>query len=85
MRKLFAKRLACAMKANGATEQDIAAAYIENTYVGSMEAAKTKAKALLSGQASTVLMTISIYDVLACAKACNCTSDYLLGLSERIN
>ena len=85
MRKLFAKRLAQAMRENGVTKRDIAAACIKATYVGNVEAAEEKVKALLSGQSSTVLMTISIYDVLACAKACNCSADFLLGLSERIN
>jgi hypothetical protein len=85
MRKIFAKRLAAAMKANGATKRDIAAAYLADTYVGNMTAAEEKVKALLSGQSSTVLMTISIYDVIACSKACNCSADFLLGLSERIN
>lgn len=80
MKKLFFKRLREAVIKHEVTKNDILDSYIENTYVTDRKQAMQTFERLKKKGSS-----ITIYDIIACAKACNCTSDYLLGLSDRMN
>lgn len=80
MKKLFLKRLSEAIVKHGVTKGDIIRSYIANTYITDSNKAQHTLNKLLHCDSG-----ISIYDIVACAKACNCTSDYLLGLSDRMN
>jgi hypothetical protein len=80
VKKLFFKRLVDVVIKHEVTKDDILSAYIENTYVTDRKQAMQTFERLKKKGSS-----ITIYDIVACAKACNCTTDYLLGLSDRMN
>ena len=81
MKKLFLKRLKEVMYQHEVTTEGLAESYVENTYMPNKMSALPAVNRFLRGCNNT----ITIYDIVACAKACNCTADYLLGLSENIN
>ena len=93
MKKAFYKRLAKATLESGADLQDFVTAYEENTSYRNHEHAHARVKMLLGNAVETLKVNapkwtvgaITEEDIFACAKACNCTSDYLLGLSDRMN
>ena len=80
MKKLFLKRLGKAIAEHGVTRDDIFESYVANTHISSKESAKHNFNRLKMSKSA-----VTINDIVACAKACNCTSDYLLGLSDRMN
>ena len=80
MKKLFLKRLGNAIVEHEVPKEDILDSYVAHTYVSDREKAQQAFNRLMKGENN-----VTIYDIVACAKACNCTSDYLLGLSDRMN
>lgn len=72
-------RLNLAMQEHEASAADIADMYVEENVCGSVGIARK-----YFGQIKAKF-NFSIKDIVVFAKACNCTTDYLLGLSDRMN
>lgn len=73
------ERLNLVMQEHEASSGDIAEKYVEEDVVGSVGIGRK-----YFGQVKA-RGDVSVKDIIVFAKACNCTTDYLLGLSDRMN
>ena len=79
MNRKIIERLKFVMQEHGTTNQDIIKQYPNDPFVGN----KANAEKILYLKKHGGELYAS--DIVKFAKACNCTSDYLLGLSDRMN